>query len=60
MTDTPNYRVPLDELEDQARVPRDEQVEEQPTDEPGEYVAAEDLDRARLLGITGAGRLHVR
>ena len=53
-----HYRVPLDRLA--TRVPLDDQVTEQP-EPPGEApIAAEELDRQRLLGITGAGTLHPR
>ena len=52
------YRVPMDEL-DAVHVPRADQVESEP-EPPGEGpLAAEELDRQRLLGITGAGRLRL-
>lgn len=60
MPDKGPYDVTLDELERQAHVPREDQVEEQDVDPPHEVVAAEELDRQRLLGITGAGRLRIR
>ncbi len=60
MPDAGTYSVRLSELEQTARVPLDEQVQEQPTDRPGEYVAPEDLDRSRLLSPTSAGRLRIR
>ena len=50
----------LAELERSAHVPVEEQVVEQETTPPHDAMAPEDLDRARLLGVTGAGRLKVR
>jgi hypothetical protein len=53
------YEVSIGALEKSAHVPIDEQVTEQaepPTTGPR---SPEELDRQRLLGITGAGRLRV-
>lgn len=56
-----DYRLPLDELERAVRVPHEQQSEGQQADPPREYVAPEDLDRARLLADpAGAGRLRPR
>ncbi len=49
----------LADLEASAHVPADAQVTElggPPAEAP---ISAEELDRQRLLGITGAGRLHL-
>ena len=51
------YRVPMDDL-DAVRVPVDEQVASEPEPPHDAPLAAEELDRQRLLGITGAGRLR--
>ena len=49
----------LDDLERASRVPREQQVEEQSTAPPHDYLAPEDLDRLRLLADpAGAGRLR--
>ena len=53
------YAVPVEAL-DRVRVPADRQVIEQAVHVDQEYLAPEDLDRARLLSITSAGRLHLR
>jgi hypothetical protein len=53
------YEVTLAELERSAHVPRDEQVEGEPTHAPRQYLAPEELDRQRLLGVVAAGRLSV-
>ena len=56
-----NFRLSLDDLERTARVPREQQVEMQDTEPPGEYLAPEDLDRIRLVAsIESAGRLKPR
>lgn len=54
------YAVPLAELESSAHVPLDQQVQAQPEAPAEPPIAPEDLDRARLLGPTGAGRLRLR
>jgi hypothetical protein len=54
------YAGSLADLEASAHVPLEQQVTElaeAPAEAP---ISAEDLDRQRLLGITGAGRLNVR
>ena len=56
MSSSEHYRVPLDRLA--TRVPVDEQVTEQPEPPAEGPLAAEELDRQRLLGITSAGRLR--
>ena len=53
------YAGSLADLENSVHVPVDAQVSEQaeaPADSP---ISAAELDRQRLLGITGAGRLNV-
>ena len=52
------YSVSLAELEKTAHVPVDEQVTTQPEPPAPPPMAAEDFDRVRLLGVTGAGRLR--
>lgn len=52
------YRVPLDDL-DAVRVPVEQQVALEPEPPHEGPLAAEELDRQRLLGITGAGRLRL-
>ena len=52
------YDVPLSDLERSAHVPVEDQVTEQGEPPPPMPLAAEELDRQRLLGITGAGRLR--
>ena len=54
------YAVPLDDLERDAHVPVDEQVTAQPEPPATGPLEPEELDRLRLLGVTGAGRLHPR
>lgn len=53
------YAIPLAELERSAHVPVEEQVTEQAEPPASAPIAAEDLDRQTLLGITSAGRLHL-
>ena len=53
------YAVPVEAL-DRVKVPADQQVIEQSVHVDQEYLAPQDLDRARLLSITSAGRLHLR
>jgi hypothetical protein len=53
------YEVTLAELERSAHVPREQQVEEEPTHPPRQYLAPEELDRQRLLGTLSAGRVTV-
>lgn len=51
----------LDDLERTARVPRDQQVEQQQSEPQRDYLAPEDLDRLRLLADpASAGRLRPR
>lgn len=58
--DTNRYAKPLADL-DAVHVPLADQVAGQAVERPGEYMAAEDLDRLRLLNDpAGAGRLTVR
>jgi len=57
---TGKYSVTLAELEGSAHVPVDQQVSEQAEPPPPAPIAPEELDRQRLLGITGAGRLRQR
>ena len=52
------YAMTLAELEATAHVPLERQVEEQGEPPPEGPIPAQELDRLRLLGITGAGRLH--
>jgi hypothetical protein len=54
------YAKSLEELERGVRVPVEEQVTEQPVETPHDAMEPEELDRLRLLGITGAGRLDPR
>ena len=54
------YAGSLADLEASSHVPLEQQVTEQ-AEAPAEApISAEELDRQRLLGITGAGRLNVR
>jgi hypothetical protein len=53
------YEVSIGDLEKAAHVPIDEQVTEQAEPPPTGPLSPEELDRQRLLGITGAGRLRV-
>jgi hypothetical protein len=52
------YEISLEELEKASHVPVDEQVTEQAEPPPPAPMSEEELDRQRLLGITGAGRLR--
>ena len=53
------YAGSLADLENSVHVPADAQVSEQ-AEAPAEApISAAELDRQRLLGITGAGRLNV-
>lgn len=52
------YAVDLDELEDGVRVPPSEQTTLQSAPPAEAPLAAEELDRNRLLGIEAAGRLR--
>jgi hypothetical protein len=54
------YGGSLDDLEASAHVPLDQQVTELAEPPAEAPISAEELDRQRLLGITGAGRLNVR
>ena len=55
------YRVKLSELEAEAHVPVDQQLEVQPASEPQEIMSPEELDRRRLLNQPApAGRLRPR
>lgn len=58
MTTPSEYAVPLAAL-DSVRVPPDKQIEEQDVHADREYLTAEELDRARLLSPSGAGKLHL-
>jgi hypothetical protein len=59
MTEQPNeYATSLADLERSARVPFDHQVTEQAEPPSPGPLPPEELDRQRLLGITGAGRLR--
>ena len=53
------YAVPMAVL-DRIKVPTDQQGTEQSVHVVQEYLAAEDLDRTRLLSTSSAGRLHLR
>lgn len=53
------YDVTLVQLERSAHVPREHQVEGEPTHPPRQYLAPEELDRQRLLGVLAADRLAV-
>lgn len=52
------YAVPLEDLE-RVHVPADQQVTGRGEPPPEGPLAAEELDRQRLLGITAAGRLRL-
>jgi hypothetical protein len=52
------YEVHVNDLEKSAHVPVEEQVMEQPEPPSPGPMSTEELDRQRLLGITGAGRLR--
>jgi hypothetical protein len=54
------YAMKLADLEKSAHVPVEEQVTEQAEPPPPSPLEPEELDRQRLLGISGAGRLRVR
>ena len=54
------YGGSLADLEDSVHVPVEAQVSEQAEPPAEAPISAEELDRQRLLGITGAGRLNVR
>lgn len=58
MEPTNPYAVPVAAL-DRVKVPTEQQVSEQSVHVDQEYLAPEDLDRARLLSPTSAGRLHL-
>lgn len=61
MADARRFKRSLEELEAEAHVPREKQVESQPVDSPHDFVEAEELDRIRLLNDpAGAGRLRPR
>ena len=53
------YAIALSELERTAHVPIEDQITEQAEPPHGSALAAEDLDRQTLLGITSAGRLRL-
>ena len=53
------YAGSLADLEDSVHVPVEAQVSEQAEPPAEAPISAEELDRQRLLGITGAGRLNV-
>ncbi len=52
------YAVTLEDLERTAHIPADQQVTEQAEPPASAPIAAEELDRQRLLGITSTGRLR--
>lgn len=52
--DPGKYSITLADLQNSARVPREDQVEEQPVDSPHDVLAEQELERQRLLGISGA------
>lgn len=54
------YAKSLEDLERGVHVPVEDQVTEQPVDGPHDAMEPEELDRLRLLGVTGAGRLRPR
>lgn len=56
--DNTPYAVPIDALEKSAHVPLGEQVTEQGEPPPPPPIGTDEVDRQRLLGITGAGRLR--
>lgn len=58
--DQGKYSMTLADLERSAHVPADQQVTEQSEPPPPGPLPPEELDRQRLLGITGAGRLRRR
>jgi hypothetical protein len=53
------YAESLADLENSVHVPVEAQVSEQAEPPAEAPISAEELDRQRLLGITGAGRLNV-
>lgn len=58
--DASRYSIALSELEHGVHVPVEEQGTEQAEPPPRAPIAPEELDRQRLLGITGAGHLRQR
>lgn len=58
--DKAKYSKTLAEFERSIHVPANQQVTEQAEPPPPGPMASEELDRQRLLGITGAGRLRQR
>ncbi len=52
------YAVPLEDL-DRVHVPADQQGTGRGEPPPEPPIAPEELDRQRLLGTTGAGRLRL-
>lgn len=59
MATSNKYAVPLETLMSVV-VPADEQVEQHDVHVVREYLTPQELDRARLLSTTEAGRLHPR
>jgi len=53
-----DYSMTLADLEGSVRVPADQQVIELSEPPPPGPLSPKELDRQRLLGITGAGRLR--
>jgi hypothetical protein len=53
----PAYALPIADLERSAHVPLEQQSTAQDDPPPPPPISAEDFDRIRLLGVTGAGRL---
>jgi len=61
MSDAKRFKRSLADLEAEAHVPREQQVESQAVDPPRDYLDPEDFDRLRLLADpSGAGRLRPR
>jgi len=56
--DMSKYAMTLEGLERSAHVPADLQTTAQGEPPPPGPISPEELDRQRLLGITGAGRLR--
>ena len=53
------YAVPAGDLEKSAHVAQEDMVTEQGEPPPPAPLSDEELDRQRLLGVTGAGRLRL-
>lgn len=57
--DKGRYSTTLADLERAVHVPVDQQVTEQAEPPPPGPLSPEELDRQRLLGVTGVGRLRL-